>query len=120
MEASAEARCGELGSGRFEGVLAAQRSAGDYHKAKECVGHMDRNRDRVRYAEFRAAGLCIGSGLVECAFKSIVAMRLRRFETNWIVAGPPPFSRHAAALNRIAMGTSGLIDQPKSEQVSAS
>ena len=72
IEAWAEARCEELDSGRFDAVLAALRSVGDCQKASECVRYMGRNRDRMRYAEFRAAGLCVGSGVVESACKSIV------------------------------------------------
>ena len=87
IEAWAEARCQELDSGRFEAVLAALRSAGDCHKASDCVRYMERNRDRMRYAEFRAAGLCVGSGVVESACKSIVGMRLKRSGMRWNVDG---------------------------------
>ncbi|MXY67801.1 MAG: hypothetical protein F4Y47_04495 [Acidobacteriia bacterium] len=76
-----------LESGRFEAVLAALRSAADSDKAQECVGYMERNRDRMRYAEFRAAGLCVGSGVVESACKSIVGMRLKRSGMHWTVDG---------------------------------
>ena len=87
IEAWAEARCEELDSGRFEAVLAALRSVGDCPKASDCVRYMERNRDRMRYAEFRAAGLCVGSGVVESACKSIVGMRLKRSGMRWNVDG---------------------------------
>ena len=45
VEAWAESRCDEFESGRYEAVAAALRSAGDYDKAKECVGSMEHDRD---------------------------------------------------------------------------
>ena len=87
IEAWAEARCDELESGRFEAVLAVLRSADGSDKAQECVGYMERNRDRMRYADFRAAGLCVGSGVVESACKSIVGTRLKRSGMHWTVDG---------------------------------
>lgn len=42
-----------------------------------------RNRARMRYAEFRARGLPIGSGVVEAACKSIVGARLKRSGMRW-------------------------------------
>ena len=38
-----------------------------------------------RYAEFRAAGLCVGSGIVESACKSIVGSRLKQSGMRWTV-----------------------------------
>ena len=48
---------------------------------------MQRNRDRMRYAEFRAAGLCVGSGVVESGCKSIVGSRLKQSGMKWTVNG---------------------------------
>ena len=47
-------------------------------RGRRCVGHMERNRDRMRYAEFRAAGLCVGSGMVESGCKSMIRSRLKQ------------------------------------------
>ncbi len=77
IKAWADERCDELEGGRFEAVLAALRSASACEEARKCVEYMQRNRDRMRYAEFRAAGLCVGSGVVESGCKSIVGARLQ-------------------------------------------
>lgn len=47
------------------------------------IRYYGRNRDRMRYAEFRARGLPIGSGVVEPACKTIVGARLKRSGMRW-------------------------------------
>lgn len=61
----ADEHCDELKGGRFEAVLATLRAASVCEQARKCAAYMQRNRDRMRYAEYRAAGLCVGSGVVE-------------------------------------------------------
>lgn len=51
------------------------------------VRYFGRNRERMRYAEFRARGLPIGSGVVEAACKSIVNARLKRSGMRWSQEG---------------------------------
>jgi len=46
-----------------------------------------RNKDKMRYAEFRSRGLPIGSGPVEAACKSIVKQRLCRSGMRWSIGG---------------------------------
>ncbi len=87
IKAWADERCDELEGGRFEAVLAALRSASACEEASKCVEYMQRNRDRMRYAKFRAAGLCVGSGVVESGCKSIVGSRLKQSGMKWTVNG---------------------------------
>lgn len=47
------------------------------------IRYYDRNRERMRYAEFRSRGLPIGSGVVEAACKCIVNSRLKRSGMRW-------------------------------------
>jgi hypothetical protein len=49
--------------------------------------YFGRNRERMRYAEFRARGLPIGSGVVEAACKNIVNARLKRSGMRWSQEG---------------------------------
>jgi len=50
-------------------------------------GYFQRNRERMAYARFRAAGLMIGSGPVEAACKVIVGQRLKRSGMRWSAQG---------------------------------
>ena len=42
-----------------------------------------RNRHRMRYAELRAKGYPIGSGVVEAACKTLVTQRMKRSGMRW-------------------------------------
>jgi len=50
-------------------------------------GYFHRNRPRMRYPEFRAQGLPIGSGAVESAAKHLVQQRMKRPGCRWSGAG---------------------------------
>ena len=41
----------------------------------------------MRYAEFRAQGLMVGSGVVEAGCKTVVGARLKQSGMRWTVAG---------------------------------
>ena len=51
------------------------------------IGYFRRNRRRMRYPEYRAAGMQIGSGPVEAACKVVVGARLKRAGMRWSEAG---------------------------------
>jgi len=50
---------------------------------RRVIRYLTRNRDKVRYAEYRRRGLPIGSGPVEAACKTIVNGRLKRSGMRW-------------------------------------
>ena len=78
----------ELDQGRIDDILAALRGhAETCDDARKCVDYIDNNRDRMRYPEFRAMGLCVATGVVEGGCKNIVASRLKRGGMRWTVAG---------------------------------
>ena len=78
----------ELDQGRIDDILAAlRRHAETCGDARKCVDYIDNNRDRMRYPEFRAMGLCVATGVVEGGCKNIVASRLKRGGMHWTVAG---------------------------------
>ena len=78
----------ELDQGRIDDILAALRGhAETCDDARKCVDYIDNNRDRMRYPEFRAMGLCVATGVVEGGCKNIVASRLKRGGMHWTVAG---------------------------------
>ena len=64
-------RCDELDDGCLDAVLTILRShAGGCRPATQCADYLERNRDRMQYADFRAAGLCVASGVVESGCKT--------------------------------------------------
>lgn len=79
LEEWAEARCEELAGGSSHALLQALRAARDSSAgAAECVANCEKQRERMRYPEFREAGLCVGSGVVEAGCKTVAAVRLKQ------------------------------------------
>jgi len=81
-------RHAELDSGRFADLLrAVRRHADSSEDARKCFQYLHRNRERMRYPQFEAQGLCTGSGVVEAACKGVVGTRLKRSGMRWSVRG---------------------------------
>ncbi len=51
------------------------------------VGYFETNANRMRYPEFRAKGLFVGSGVIEAGCKTVVGSRLKRSGMFWTVRG---------------------------------
>jgi hypothetical protein len=51
------------------------------------LAYFRKNRKRMRYAELKARGFMIGSGIVEAACKTLVAQRLKQSGMRWSAAG---------------------------------
>ena len=84
----ARERHAELDEGRMDDLLAALRvHAGSSDEARRCLGYVTANRERMRYPEFRAKGLCVSSGVVEAGCKVVVGTRLKRAGMHWTLAG---------------------------------
>jgi len=84
----ARERHDELDAGDIEAVLCALRvHAPEDDEARKCVGYLDDNRERMRYAQFRAAGLCTSTGVVEAGCKTAIGTRCKRAGMHWSVAG---------------------------------
>ena len=83
-----KARHDELDEGKTDDILAALAvHAAANEEARKCIGYVDDNRERMRYAEFRAAGLCTSTGVVEAGCKVAIGTRLKRTGMHWTVAG---------------------------------
>jgi hypothetical protein len=54
---------------------------------REVVGYFERNRERMKYDEYLAAGYPIGSGVAEGACRHLVKDRLERAGMRWIPDG---------------------------------
>lgn len=78
----------ELDQGRLDDLLAALREHADScETARKDLDYFTRNRERMRYPDFRTMGLCISTGVVEAGCKNIVGSRLKRGGMHWSVAG---------------------------------
>jgi hypothetical protein len=51
------------------------------------IRYLDKNKERMRYTEFRAQGLFVGSGVVEAGCKTIIGQRLKQSGREWTVRG---------------------------------
>ena len=79
----------ELDDGRLDELLDAMRvhAAAGSEEARRCLGYVETNRQRMRYPEFRAQGLCVSSGVVEAGCKVAIGTRLKRAGMHWTLAG---------------------------------
>lgn len=55
--------------------------------AKQALTYFNNNMERMRYAQFRAAGYLIGSGVIESGCKQIVSRRLKLPGAQWNLDG---------------------------------
>jgi hypothetical protein len=84
----ARQRHAELDDGELDALLAALRvHAEASDEARKCLDYVTRNKDRMRYPEFRAQGLCVSSGVVEAGCKVAIGTRLKRTGMHWTLAG---------------------------------
>ena len=124
VEPWADARCDDLEQGRLDGLLATLRAhAGTCEQAGKCANYIEKNRSRMRYPEFRAQGLCVGSWAP--AWWSPAAARWSDASSARECTGPSagltPSSPCAAAFSAATTRTSGLngpkphVQEPKSK-----
>jgi hypothetical protein len=84
----AQRRHQELDEGRWRNLLAALlRQTLHFQAARDCLQYLRRNRQRLRYSEFHAQGLCTSSGVVEAGCKGVIGTRLKRGGMHWTVRG---------------------------------
>ena len=84
----ARRRLDELDGGRLDDLLATlDILAASSEEARKCRGYVRRHRHRMRYPEFRAAGLCVSSGVLEAGCKHAIGTRMKRAGMHWTVAG---------------------------------
>lgn len=81
-----------LADGRLEELITdAQSFLPKDPKAKKDartqIGYFHKNKDYMRYDQYRAQGMYIGSGVIEAACKTIVCQRLKQSGMEWTVRG---------------------------------
>jgi hypothetical protein len=81
-------RQAELDAGHIDALLAALSvHAPQVHEARTCRDYIDKNRQRMRYPEFHAHGLCTSSGVVEAGCGVAIGNRLKRNGMHWTTRG---------------------------------
>ena len=83
----AHLRCTELKAGKIDDVLAALAIHSSCEGARECSEYIRKNRSRMRYGEFHAAGLCTSTAVVESGCKRAIGLRLKEGGMFWTVDG---------------------------------
>lgn len=83
----AHQRCTELKAGKIDDVLAALAIHSSCEGARDCSEYIRKNRHRMRYGEFHAAGLCTSTAVVEAGCKRAIGLRLKVGGMFWSVAG---------------------------------
>lgn len=78
----------ELDEGRLDELIRALRRHADANdEARKCVEYVTRNRERMKYPQFHARGLCTSTGVVEAGCKTVVGTRLKRAGMHWTLRG---------------------------------
>jgi hypothetical protein len=83
----AHQRCTELKAGKIDEVLTALYVHACCEEARDCAEYIRKNRDRMRYGEFHAAGLCTSTAVVESGCRRAIGLRLKEGGMFWTVAG---------------------------------
>jgi len=55
--------------------------------ARRALQYFNKNKEHMRYADFRSQHLFIGSGVIEAACKNLVGKRLKQSGMEWTVRG---------------------------------
>lgn len=56
-------------------------------RAKTEANYLEKNKERLRYSDFRAQGLFVGSGVVEAGCKTVIGQRLKQSGMEWSLRG---------------------------------
>jgi excinuclease UvrABC ATPase subunit len=88
----AEKRRKELDQGKVEHVIKAIQSLVASTKEQQEIfegeiAYFEKNKDRMRYEDFRKQGLFVGSGVVEAGCRTVIGQRLKQSGMHWTVMG---------------------------------
>jgi hypothetical protein len=82
----------ELDQGKVEKVIEAIKrlspctEQGQETLEKE-IGYFEKNKNRMRYNDFRRQGLFVGSGVVEAGCRTVIGQRLKQSGMHWTIKG---------------------------------
>jgi len=66
-------------------LTARRKNAGN--DIKNEIGYLDKNQDRMRYDQYRAQGLFIGSGVIEAGCRHVIGQRFKQSGMFWTERG---------------------------------
>lgn len=72
-----------IGSIKYYRTKLSKRSTQKHEEVRKALRYFTRNRAKMEYAVCRAAGLPIGSGVMEAGCKTVVGNRLKRAGMRW-------------------------------------
>ncbi|HVA71929.1 MAG TPA: ISKra4 family transposase, partial [Candidatus Limnocylindrales bacterium] len=81
-----------LDRGKIEKLVGALRSINSDHsevaeQIRTEADYFERNRERMRYPQFRRQHLFVGSGVIEAGCRTVIAARLKRSGMFWTLRG---------------------------------
>ena len=87
-----EERCRELDDGKVENVINAINQCLSLPGCDKAIceretGYFEKNKERMRYADFRNRGLFVGSGVLEAGCRTVIGQRLKQSGMHWTVRG---------------------------------
>lgn len=87
-----EDRRRELDDGRVEDVINAIKQCSpipgcDKSICEREIGYFEKNKERMRYADFRKRDLFVGSGVLEAGCRTAIGQRLKQSGMHWTVRG---------------------------------
>jgi hypothetical protein len=78
----------ELDAGNSDALVHALKAhTAACAEARRCAAYVERNRERMRYPQFEAQGLCTSTGVVESGCNVAIGHRLKRSAMHWGVRG---------------------------------
>ncbi len=82
----------ELDRGKVEEVIGAigqllPVTEGEREVFEREIGYFEKNKDRMRYNDFRKQGLFVGSGVLEAGCRTVIGQRLKQSGMHWTVKG---------------------------------
>lgn len=85
-------RLKQLDQGKIESLVKALRPISPATEelariVRNAIDYFTRNAQRMRYPQFRAQGLFVGSGVVEAGCKTVIGARLKRSGMFWTLRG---------------------------------
>jgi hypothetical protein len=92
LDAWTEERRKELDRGEVEAVIEAIQHLSPRKKeqkeiSEKEISYFEKNKDRMRYDDFRRQGLFVGSGVVEAGCRTVIEQRLKQSGMFWTVKG---------------------------------